>query len=53
MHFLVQAAAPALAPLAPHLESLTQPLTVWDFAHVVGCYHGHQQKQHGEGDTDY
>src|SRR5260370_40590437 len=29
MHFLVQAAAPALAPLAPHLESLTQPLTVW------------------------
>src|SRR5580765_7030237 len=30
MHFLVQAAAPALAPLAPHLESLTQPFTVWD-----------------------
>src|SRR5690348_15329327 len=32
MHFLVQAAAPALAPLAPHLESLTQPFTVSDLA---------------------
>src|SRR5580658_1433699 len=27
-HFLVQASAPALAPLAPHLSSLTHPLTV-------------------------
>src|SRR5690348_11864307 len=27
-HFLVQASAPALAPLAPHLASLTHPLTV-------------------------
>src|SRR5215467_3698703 len=29
MHFLVHSAAPALAPFAPHLESLTQPLTVF------------------------
>src|SRR5579864_5649573 len=27
-HFLVQASAPAFAPLAPHLASLTHPLTV-------------------------
>src|SRR5580658_1052458 len=27
-HFLVQASAPALAPLAPHLASTIQPLTV-------------------------
>src|SRR5580658_5953908 len=27
-HFFVHASAPALAPLAPHLSSLTQPLTV-------------------------
>src|SRR5580704_2789308 len=27
-HFLVQASAPAFAPLAPHLSSATQPLTV-------------------------
>src|SRR5579863_9552920 len=27
-HFLVQASALSLAPLAPHLSSLTQPLTV-------------------------
>src|ERR1700680_3180840 len=27
-HFLVQASALALAPLAPHFESLTQPFTV-------------------------
>src|ERR1700692_2446649 len=27
-HFLVHASAPALAPLAPHLLSLTHPLTV-------------------------
>jgi hypothetical protein len=29
MHFFVHASAPALAPLTPHLESLTQPFTVW------------------------
>src|SRR5579864_1715919 len=27
-HFFVQASAPAFAPLAPHLSSATQPLTV-------------------------
>src|SRR5579863_3282976 len=27
-HFLVHASAPAFAPLAPHLSSATQPLTV-------------------------
>src|SRR5579864_3726480 len=35
MHFLVHSAAPALAPLAPHLESDTQPLTVEESAAKV------------------
>src|SRR5277367_5337205 len=29
MHFFVHASAPAFAPLAPHLESLIHPFTVW------------------------
>src|ERR1019366_640408 len=29
MHFFVHSAWSALAPLTPHLESLTQPFTVW------------------------
>src|SRR5258706_10287975 len=28
MHFFVHSAAPSCAPFTPHLESLTQPLTV-------------------------
>src|ERR1700690_1566729 len=32
MHFLAHAACSALAPLAPHLESLTQPLQLMSFA---------------------
>ena len=29
MHFFVHSSAPALAPLTPHFDSLTQPFTVW------------------------